>query len=81
MKNVFFLCYKVKFPNFLQTSILAPVTFEVDQWFLGFFFFFLDGKLIKLLKPYCPIITTFTNTVMTWQFVTLTVAFDNTLVC
>jgi len=41
----------------------------------------LDEKLIELLNPYCPIITTFTNPVMAQQSTILIAVFAGTLMC
>lgn len=57
-------------------SIMAAVTSEDGMLVSGVFF--LDEKLIKLLTPYCPIITAITNPVTAQQSTILIAIFAGT---
>lgn len=78
VKNVSFLCYEATFPLFLTANKYYGSSnfwrWFVDQWVL-------DEKLIKLLNPYCPIITNFTNPVMAQQSAILIAVFAGILMC
>lgn len=61
----------------LQKSITAVVNF----WRYFVDWCFLHEELIKLLNPYCLVITTFTNPVMTQQSTILMAVFAGTHMC